>query len=307
VFFSTIDSTFFICKYLNLIERRRSDVGIMSPPDLTNSHRAKNMVYNYPELMVEIHRIQGEKAYQDKDPVGQSRHLLMSVIPWLLQSVPVYLDIGNFYKEGFLSPHGSVYRAYEDEIRVFERETIINHLRMLGSLEKSWRSENEILDKKAIEMYVTIHNNLGAFFSDRGMVEVAIEETEKALKVDPFCLLSLRNLGKYHRALGATEKTKELLKRIIDYYPHRPEGYYDMGNLSNEEGDIDTAIKMYNRVLRINTNYVSVYNNLALCYMKKNAPDDAVTILEQGLKVDPYNEFLQQNLKKIMEVNENQN
>jgi tetratricopeptide (TPR) repeat protein len=84
---------------------------------------------------------------------------------------------------------------------------------------------------------------------------------------------------------GAVETWLKILDIDINY----PELYSKIGQCYNRMGQIDKAIEIQTRGLRLpeNRNNASLYHGLANSYRLANRPDEAIWALEQSLKIRP--------------------
>jgi len=65
--------------------------------------------------------------------------------------------------------------------------------------------------------------------------------------------------------------------------------------------DFDNAILYFNKAIRVDSGNMFARNNLALCYLQKDDLPKAIEVLEEISHIDPRFGLAQDNLKKMLE------
>jgi len=106
---------------------------------------------------------------------------------------------------------------------------------------------------------------LAAAYTELKQYESAIRALQKVLKSDPANQKALRKMGETLTAMG---RLKEAAKT-----------YLYAGNLQAKAGDLQNAVKSWNKAVSANPEQLQTRNNLAQAYVKLHRLDQAVTEL----------------------------
>lgn len=98
-----------------------------------------------------------------------------------------------------------------------------------------------------------VHYFLGSYYSDQGNISDAVDELQKAIKINP------------------------------DF----AEAWGNLGNANVAAGNFDEAITNFNNALRINPMLVEAHSNLGDAWMRKGAGEQATAEFQEALKIKP--------------------
>ena len=132
------------------------------------------------------------------------------------------------------------------------------------------------------------HNNIGAIYLEKGNIRGAIEEFEKAIKINPKFIRAYNNLGLAYDKLGDKEKAIYFLKKAIEINPNLATIYYNLGAIYNNLGNTKEAIALYNKVIKMDQRCVGAYNNLASIYIDIGENKEAIPLLKKALEINPH-------------------
>lgn len=79
------------------------------------------------------------------------------------------------------------------------------------------------------------------------------------------------------------EKAITKFKELITLYPNLSAGYYNLGLAYVKNNDLNAAIQVWNKAIKINNKYANVYYNLGLAYKLTNDRKKAVSNLAKYL------------------------
>jgi tetratricopeptide (TPR) repeat protein len=119
--------------------------------------------------------------------------------------------------------------------------------------------EDRIIPSKAGE----IAKNIALIYIDQGKNEKAIAAMDAAKLANPDDISLLQSEADMYYKLGDKEKYKELMEAIVDRDPNNPTIYYNLGVTSYEIGDIEAAVKYYNKALELNPKMTEARLNIA--------------------------------------------
>lgn len=78
-----------------------------------------------------------------------------------------------------------------------------------------------------------------------------------------------------------------------------PEVYYNLGNAYASQGNFTAAIPAYKKALSQNQDEPDYFNNLAMSYSALGQYDQALAVINDGLKLHGQSELLRENAARI--------
>ena len=133
----------------------------------------------------------------------------------------------------------------------------------------------------------TVHNNLGAAYKERGMVDEALKEYRKTLELNPLFIRAMNNIGYIYYERGQYDMAKAEYEKAINIEPEFCEAYINLGLVYYCRGMYDKAIEAYNQALSLDPRESKVYSNLIATYAMKKMFDKAIEAFNNGVQVDP--------------------
>lgn len=112
---------------------------------------------------------------------------------------------------------------------------------------------------------------------------------EKGLKVYPDNLYLLRNLAYLYSNRDMIDKAIELNQKIVELDPNGAEDFKKLGNLYLKNDDVDAAIEAYETASTLNPEDQEVNNILSQLYSQTGNDDAALERLEKLREQDPEN------------------
>jgi protein O-mannosyl-transferase len=155
--------------------------------------------------------------------------------------------------------------------------------------------------QKALEInpnYVAAHYNLGNALFQKGQLEEALAQYQKAVEINPNDAEAHINLG---NALFQNEQLDEALaqfQKAIEINPNDAETHYNLGNALFQKGQLDEAVAQFQRALEIDPNSFATHYNLGGALFQKGRLDDAITQFQEVLRLKPDFRPAQANLAK---------
>jgi Tfp pilus assembly protein PilF len=112
------------------------------------------------------------------------------------------------------------------------------------------------------------HNNLGYFYESKGMLDKAISEFKKSIKISHNSK-AYNGLGIAYGKKGMIDEAIAELKKAIKINPNFEKAYGNLGIAYGKKGMLDKEITLYKKVIEINPNDVLAHYRLGLAYCKK--------------------------------------
>jgi len=118
-------------------------------------------------------------------------------------------------------------------------------------------------DEKSASKFPEIIKNIALIYVQNGDNEKALEAMAVARENDPEDINLLLTEANVHYSMGNTSKFKELLEIAIQKDPNNPDLQYNLGVISSEIKDFESAKKYYLKAIELKPNYINAYVNLA--------------------------------------------
>jgi protein O-mannosyl-transferase len=131
------------------------------------------------------------------------------------------------------------------------------------------------------------HNNLGATLVQKGKVDEAIINFQKALKIKPDYADTHNNLGTALLQKGNVDEAIVHYQKALEIKPDFMLACYNLGNCLIQKGSVDEAIIQYQKALQIKPDCAEAYNNLGYCFIQKGNVDEAITQYQKALQIKP--------------------
>jgi len=144
--------------------------------------------------------------------------------------------------------------------------------------------------QKALEInptYADAYYNLGLAFFQKGHVDEAIIEYQKALGIDPNYALVHSNLGLAFFQKGYVDEAIIEYKKALEIDPNYALVHNNLGNAFSHIERIGEAIVEYQKALEINPDYADAHYNLGLSFAQKGEVNEAMRQYQRALEINP--------------------
>jgi Flp pilus assembly protein TadD len=133
----------------------------------------------------------------------------------------------------------------------------------------------------------TVHYNLGVTYSDRNLIDKAVEHYQIALKLSFQYPKAHNNLGNAYSKQGKFDEAIREYMIALRLKPDYPEAHSNFGNVYYIQGNLDKAIEHYQIALKLKPNYPEAHNNLGLAYFDKKLIDKSIEHYQTALRLNP--------------------
>ena len=166
-------------------------------------------------------------------------------------------------------------------------ETIDNLIRLYeeGKIISILNNSDQLIAKHPNN--ATIHNLLGAGFSQFNEIEKSLYHLEKAIQLEPKNFLILNNLGNVYIDINEYQKAIEVMNSALSIRSDFAEGYNTLGLALYKSGDIDRSIINFQKAIKLKNNLFSAHNNLGISYKEKNEIESAFESFAKAIKINP--------------------
>lgn len=131
------------------------------------------------------------------------------------------------------------------------------------------------------------HYNRGTSFYKKNALDKALEEYNKAIKIDSNRFEVFYNRGNLYFDGENFDKALEDFGRAIGINPNYSEAYNARGIIFAQRNEFDKALKDYNKAIEINPNNSQVYNNRGLLFSETNEYEKALRDYNRAIGIDP--------------------
>jgi len=135
---------------------------------------------------------------------------------------------------------------------------------------------------------VRAYTELGAIFRDEGQYIEAMNQFEKALKINKHYALTYYNIGYVHYKSGSYKNALMYFRKTMEFkLPAllRMETFNSMGMTYSEMGNDIDAVNAFKEAIKALPTSIIPYNNLGRQYIKMGNFDLAIEILKRGLEI----------------------
>jgi tetratricopeptide (TPR) repeat protein len=130
-------------------------------------------------------------------------------------------------------------------------------------------------------------NNLGILAAREGNYDLAIDNFQRALRIDPQHSIALQNLGSAYRQKKDWPQAKTALERALALNPDDAEANYTLGMVYAQQSDTGRAYDYLQKAIALRPAYPEALNNLGILYLRTRRPSEAVQTFEQAIRVAP--------------------
>jgi tetratricopeptide (TPR) repeat protein len=156
--------------------------------------------------------------------------------------------------------------------------------------------------QKAVEIYpnyVAAHYNLGNALLQKGQLDTALAQYEKAVEIDPNDAAAHINLGNAFFQKQQLDKAVAQFQKAVEINPNDAEVQYNLGNALFQKGQLDEAVAQFQKALKIDPNSFATHYNLGGAFFQKGQLDEAITQFQEVLRLKPDFSPAQDNLAKV--------
>ncbi len=200
---------------------------------------------------------------------------------------------------GYLQRYENI-ENIDEAIKLFELSTNADTLYSLayaGLGESYWRkyeaTKNSDLVEIAIEeserafiidsLLAPVNVTLGMIYSGTGRYDDAVEQFNRALSNDPSNAAAYRGLAKAYESLEKNDDAESTFTRAIKLKPGYWAGYNDLGVFYYKNGRYEDAIEKFKMVIKLTPDNYRGYNNLGGIYYMLERWGEARDMFEQSL------------------------
>jgi tetratricopeptide (TPR) repeat protein/thiol-disulfide isomerase/thioredoxin len=215
--------------------------------------------------------------------------------PGVIESVDFgrnYLSYGSvFFERGYLEPAEAAFRqAQRDDPSGAEAYYGLGSVYLQQQKTKAAQENFERAVQLRSNYPGTLPrawNNLGILAAQEGRIEEAIEDFQRALRVDPDLVIALGNLGNAYRQQKNWDPAKSALQRALALNPEDPDANYSMGMVFAQLNDTDRAYEYLQKALAARPVYPEALNNLGILCLRTQRREQAEQAFKDSIRLAP--------------------
>lgn len=131
------------------------------------------------------------------------------------------------------------------------------------------------------------HDGLGECLANRGRLDEAIDQFQKALNIAPGYPEIKTNLILALTKKGRTDEAIPYLQTLLKEDPSNAQAHYNLGNALQKKGDSQGAIAAYEKALSIQTRYPAAHYYLGIALDRNGQTDEAIAHYQEAVKEQP--------------------
>jgi len=157
----------------------------------------------------------------------------------------------------------------------------------------NWLAEAQANCKKAAEIdnrIPAVHVTLARIHDLLGHHDLALQEFQQALDIDPHYAAALSGLANAYEHSGRTADAEAAYQKAAALRPDSWDAYDELGNFYDRQGKSQQAKQQYEHALRLTPDNAQVYSNLGASYLNSGDPKlqgDAERALKKSIELSP--------------------
>jgi len=152
-----------------------------------------------------------------------------------------------------------------------------------------WRN-GEVLWRHALSVTsgnFMAHDGLGDYLANRGRLDEAIDQFQKALNIAPSYPEIETNLILALTKKGRTDEAITHLQAVLKEHPNDAQTHYGLGNALRKKGDLQGAVAAYEKALSIQGHYPAAHYGLGFTLDQNGQIDQAIAHYREAIQEQP--------------------
>jgi len=129
--------------------------------------------------------------------------------------------------------------------------------------------------------------NLAVLYGNQNKPEKAREQYLIALKKDPTFVPALMNLATVANQAGSNQEAETYLRKVIDFQPEYAEGWYSLGLLLAEEGDLNGSTESLGKAAELAPSDIRMLRNYAVALHQSRRLPEALRAYQNAVEAAP--------------------
>src|SRR3989304_949053 len=148
-------------------------------------------------------------------------------------------------------------------------------------------------------MSARAHDKLGLAYMGIKKYELALEEFNKTLEINPRYYLAYYNAGVIYQLQGDLERARWAYEESLKISPGYFRSYYNVGIVYKKIGALDKAVSSYEKAIALDPRHPFVYNNLGVVLTDMGELKKAEAVFVRAIEINPRYEKAYYNLGNV--------
>ena len=136
------------------------------------------------------------------------------------------------------------------------------------------------------------HNNRGNFYRNQGEISKALQDYNKALKINPLYYRAYGNRSNIHLNNGNYEAALNDVNKVLELSPNDVNAISNRGIIFSRQQDYDKALQEYNRALQLQPNHTNTLGSRAALLNSLGKHQEAIPDFNRFLAARPSNHLM---------------
>ncbi|HUY81313.1 MAG TPA: protein kinase [Acidobacteriaceae bacterium] len=156
-----------------------------------------------------------------------------------------------------------------------------------------WLKEAQAFSQKAVELdnsIPAVYVTLGQIHDDQGQHDLAVQEFQHALQLNPNDASALVGMAKSYVSAGRIADAQKAFEKAAALEPNNWSGYNDLGQFFDGQGKYPQAIAAYKQALQLTPDNAELYFNLGAAYLDQGGGPSlklAEQMLNKSIAMNP--------------------
>jgi len=133
---------------------------------------------------------------------------------------------------------------------------------------------------------MVLRHYLARFYMEDARLDLAIDELEKVLEVQPENYDAYYDLGKVHFELGNYASAIENFENVLEFKENNQWIYFYLAQAYEANDEIDKAISNYLKTIARDDGFYQAYKKVAILFLARGDYEDAIEYFEDYLDMD---------------------
>lgn len=172
----------------------------------------------------------------------------------------------------------------------------INNTKFKDPVSGKTITREEFKNKSAADLYKDAieFNKKGNYEDASDFLNGAIQKDDNSTNINV-----MRELAVAYYNMKKYDEAVSVYNKIIEINPEQASAYNELGNVYRDMGDNAMAEDSYRKAVAIDANYILAYNNLAMLFVRDNNFEEARKAIQEGLEKNQDSLELQMILKSL--------
>lgn len=133
---------------------------------------------------------------------------------------------------------------------------------------------------------VNVRNSLGVCYAQMGKFEEAVAEFSRATSLDPSDFMGQYNLGCALLSLGREDEAEEAFTRSSKLDPKRAAPYFQLAKLCRKHNRLEEALNYLRQTVELKPHWAKAWRQFGECFLEQGNDAEAMNGFKKALKIN---------------------